>query len=334
MKKGKANSTEENTINNSLPSEKMRGTEKGERELSFKKSLYGYDLQEVAAYIDEMSAAYESATRICESKLSSLKEELLLSNRERDSFCDKYRECVAELEKLRLSNKEAQPQIQDRTEEYEAELAALTKKLELAENENANLRQAAQANNETKALEYTDRIAGLENEKTQLVLGLQNLRRENGELLAVSQKYDELFNGYNDIYSQLELVKAQLAAKEEENRGLNEALESKAAEMNTLYNENENIKKQNAELEVKNGVLEKRMAESEEEINRLKLAGKEQSLEYAEKTSELKNEHAKNRLEMLKELKLHGCYVEQAQLTLDELTKQMLQIRQSLEAIQ
>lgn len=332
MKKGKSNIAGENTKNNSLPSEKIRSTAKPERELPFKKTLYGYDPEEVAVYIDEMSATFESSSRIHESKLSSLKEELLLSNRERDSYSEKYKECKLQLDTLMKSGEF--PQAEDKSTEYEAAIAKLRKKLELAESENANLRQAAQANNETKVLEYTDRIAALENEKTQLVLNAQTLRQENSELLAVSRKYDNLFSSYNEVYSQLELVKAQLAAKNEELSGVNEALEEKTTELNTVYAENEDVKKANAELEVKNGVLEKRIAENDEEINRLKEANKAQSFEYAEKTSALENEHAKNKLEMQKELKLHGCYIEQAQLTLEELSKQMLQIKQSLESIQ
>ena len=53
--------------------------------------------------------------------------------------------------------------------------------------------------------------------------------------------------------------------------------------------------------------------------------------EYAEKINTLENEHARQRLESQKELKVHSYYIEQAQLTLSELQKQMIQIKESLE---
>ena len=60
-----------------------RGKESGENETLFKKVLYGYDPDEVTYYINELNHTYQTESRMHESKLSSLKEELVLSNRER-----------------------------------------------------------------------------------------------------------------------------------------------------------------------------------------------------------------------------------------------------------
>ena len=91
------------------------------------------------------------------------------------------------------------------------------------------------------------------------------------------------------------------------------------------------MKKLNAELEIKCSVLEQRSEENEAEIARLKDVNKQQAFEYAEKINTLENEHAKQRLESQKELKVHSYYIEQAQLTLTELQKQMNRIKDSLE---
>lgn len=313
----------ENAKNNAPQKEKVQG------ELPFKKALYGYDPEEVAAYIDEMSTTYASSMRIHEGKLSSLKEEMLLSNRERDSYSEKYRECKLKLDEL-LANG-AKPQPQDNSAEYEETIEALRKKLELSERENENLRKAAESKNETKALEYTDRIAALEKEKAQLAQTLQSLQNENGELTTVSEKYNALFDSYNSIYSQYEIVKAKLLTKEDELKDLNSQLEGKSEEIKALYAENEDVKKLNAELEIKHSVLEQRAAENETEIARLKDVNKQQAFECAEKINTLENEHAKQRLESQKELKVHSYYIEQAQLTLTELQKQMNRIKDSLE---
>ncbi len=313
----------ENRDKNAQPKAKVQG------ELPFKKALYGYDPEEVTAYIDEMSTTYASSMRIHEGKLSSLKEELLLSNRERDSYSEKYRECKAQLENLLASV--SQPQAHDNSAEYEETIAALRKKLELSERENENLRKAAESKNETKALEYTDRIAVLEKEKAQLAQTLQSLQNENGELTTVSEKYNALFDSYNSVYSQYEIVKSKLLTKEDELKALTSQLEDKSEEIKALYAENEDVKKLNAELEIKYSVLEQRAAENETEIARLKDVNKQQAFECAEKINTLENEHAKQRLESQKELKVHSYYIEQAQLTLTELQKQMNRIKDSLE---
>lgn len=330
MKKAKNDTAK---LNDTKPAEILKKNlpqrAKEQAEFPFKKALYGYDPEEVAAYIDEMSATYDSSVRIHESKLSSIKEELLLSNRERDSYSEKYRECKTHLDDLLASS--VQPQTYDNSAEYEETIEALRKKLELSERENENLRKAAESKNETKALEYTDRIAALEKEKAQLEQTLRSLQNENGELATVSEKYNALFDSYNSVYSQYEIARSKLLAKEEELKALNSQLEGKSEEIKALYTENEDVKKLNAELEVKCGVLEQRAAENETEIVRLKDVNKQQAFECAEKINTLENEHARQRLESQKELKVHGYYIEQAQLTLTELQKQMNRIRDSLE---
>ena len=112
---------------------------------------------------------------------------------------------------------------------------------------------------------------------------------------------------------------------------VNSQLDAKSDEIKSVYAESEDVKKLNAELEIKCSVLEKRAAENETEIARLKDANKQQAFECAEKINALENEHARERLESQKELKLHSYYIEQAQLTLTELTKQMEQIKGSIE---
>lgn len=329
MKKNKNESVKEIVVEETEKNQPARSKEKEKNDTLFKKVLYGYDPEEVASYIEDINNTYESAARMQEAKLSSIKEELILANRERDFYSEKFNECNARLDNLVESGAKAHPR--DNSAEYEETIDALRKKLELAEKENENLRQAAQSQHETKALEYTDRIAALEKEKAQLSQSLQTLRNENSELAVVSEKYSSLFDSYNSVLSQYELLKSQLLTKEEELKALGIQLEDKSDEIRSLYAECEDVKKLNAELEVRYSVLEKRAAENEDEIARLKDVNKQQAFECAEKINALENEHARERLDSQKELKLHGYYIEQAQLTLAELTKQMEQIKSSLE---
>lgn len=348
MKKAKNEATENNIKSaenkqknksaENTPSEKSKGKEKSERDLPFKKVLYGYDPEEVAAYIDELAETLESSTRLHESKLSSIKEELVLSNRERDSYGEKYRACMAKLEEALKTEKiaETAPVIeekQDRAPELEAVIETLKNKLEKAESENVKLREMTEQKTQNAFDEYLSKIAALEGENKQISVRAEALRRENSELLAASQKYDGLFGEYNEILAQLEKTKAELAAKQEEAKLLNEELEEKLREAKALSAEKESIKKKAAELEVKNDVLRQKLEENENEIIRLKDANKAQAFECADKVNALESENAKNKLALQKELQLHDYYINQAELTLAQLSKQMEQIKQSLSEV-
>lgn len=338
MKKAKieaAETQQKNKTAENIPSEKSKNKDKSERDLLFKKVLYGYDPEEVTAYIDELTQTLDSATRLHESKLSSIKEELVLSNRERDSYGEKYRECKAKLEDA-LNKAEpvaAVPVIEekeDRTPEFEAVIETLKNKLEIAEAENEKLREMTGQNAQNAVDGYLSRIAVLENENRQISLQSDALRREKQELLVFSEKYDGLFSEYNEILSQLEKTKAELASKEDEAKLLNEELSRKIKETAAVSAEKEKIKKKAAELEVKNDVLRQKLEENESEIIRLKDANKAQAFEYADKVNTLESEQAKNKLALQKELQLHDYYISQAELTISQLTKQMEQIKQSL----
>lgn len=333
-----AESKQNNKAAENTPSEKSKGKDKSERDLLFKKVLYGYDPEEVAAYIDELSQTLESSTRLHESKLSSIKEELVLSNRERDSYGEKYRDCKAKLEAALNNEKTAVPvavieEKEDRTPELEAVIETLKNKLEKAEAENEKLREVTQQNSQSTLDGYLTKIAALENENRQISVQSDALRRENSELLAASEKYDGLFTEYNGILAQLEKKKAELSSKEDEAKLLKEELDKKIGEASALSAEKEKIKKQAAELEVKNDVLRQKLEENESEIIRLKDTNKAQAFEYADKVNALESEQAKNKLALQKELQLHDYYISQAELTIFQLTKQMEQIKQSLSEV-
>lgn len=328
MKKNKNESVKDTVLEenrNTAKNPPARGKEKGDSETLFKKVLYGYDPDEVASYINELNQTYESAARMHEAKLSSIKEELLLSNRERDSYSEKYKECQARL------NATEQPDAKTDTEKYESIIAGLKARCEQLESENALL-QSVESNASDSG--YADRIYFLEAENSKLKAAEEAFARENAELLDRLKKSENASSEYKAVFAQLETAKAQLAAKEKELAEKNASLEEKTAEINTLLAETEKTKKQAAELEIKNGVLTQRVSENEDEILRLKDENKIQAFEHAEKINSLETEHAKDKLAMQKELKLYGYYVDRAELTLGELTKQMEQIKQSLDSAQ
>lgn len=329
-----AESKQKNKAEN-IPSEKSKTKDKSENGFSFKKVLYGYEPDEVAAYIEELSKTLESSTRLHESKLSSIKEELLLSNRERDSYAEKYRECKTKLEDALKKEEKVAPvpvaeEREDRTPELEATIETLRSKLEKSEEENAALREMTEKNTRNAFDEYLSKISALEGENRQISVRADALMRENSELSAVTEKYNGLFAEYNEILARFEKTKAELASKYEETKLLNEELSEKIRESNQISAENEKLKKKAAEIEVKNDVLKQKLEENESEIVRLKDANKTQAFEYADRINSLESEQAKNRLALQKELQLHDYYISQAELTISQLTKQMEQIKQSI----
>ena len=303
----------------------VRNKDDVQGDLGFKKVLYGFDPDEVTAYVNELRLSVESSSRMHESKLSSLKEELALSNRERDSFAEKYRMCMAG-----FAQAEQEREKEDRTAEYEALIAQLKERNERLEQENIQLRQTAEKGGRKMTEEYVGKITALENENKQLAVRLDFIKRENGDLSAVSQKYDELFAEFNALTAQVEVVKAENVAKDNETKLLRDELERKANETNACAVELEKVRRAFVQLEVESNVLKQRIEESENETAKLRETNRTQAVEYAEKISTLESEIAAERLAAEKQRKLRDYYVEQANLTLTELAKQMDQIKTSL----
>lgn len=310
------------------PSEKIRSKEAETAGLSFKKVLYGYDPSEVASYIKELTDNNEASARNYELKLSSIKEELAFSNRERDSYGEKYRECKARLNK----SPEAVPQKNSQENiaaEYQKIIDALNDRLEQAEAENEKLRSLPVQNSVDITEEYEEKIAVLEKENSEIRAKAEALQRRNEELLAAEQKYENLLAEHNALVSRYERIRAENEAKEKVISELKAEIAEKSEEIGRLSLANDESKKKLAGLEAENGVLQQCVQENEEEILRLKEANKAQAHEYADKINRLESERAAAGLAMQKEIKLRDYYINQAQSTLSELSEQMEQIRKT-----
>lgn len=297
-----------------VPAEKVRKDE--ENGLPFKKVLYGYDPAEVASYIVDMKETAEASAKNYELKLSSIKEELVLSNRERDFYAEKYR-----VSKSAPAEASA-PRAESRDDEYEAIIARYKNELEQAKADAARLSNAEDERENEWAL--------LKEENEALRKKLDALTRENSGLNAKAQQYDKLFADYGEAAAQLEQLKAQCEAKTAQIGEIRAELEEKLAVILTNSDELEALKKKLAELEAESGVLVQRAEEKETEILRLKELNKSQAYESAEKISLLENECAAGRLAMQKEQKLRAYYIGQAEMTLAELAKQVEQIKNTL----
>ena len=132
---------------------------------------------------------------------------------------------------------------------------------------------------------------------------------------------------YPDNYDEC----TKLASKEKELDSKRDMLLENSEKINSLTGEKEELKIKLSELEIQNNVLTQRVAESEKENAELTEKNKFIVIENAEKLNAIESEFAQSKLTAQKELKLYGYYVERGEITLAELTKQMEEIRQSIE---
>lgn len=319
MKKNKTATAAEKTKAAADENIKNEAAEKAaEGTLSFKKVLYGFDPEEVIAFVNELIESNENAARLHESKLSSLKEELVLSNRERDSYS-------RELKTLRST--QPQPVVEKIivTDNNSADLAPLKEEIERLRAENFRLQEAA-----THISDGNDeKIASLEAENRELTVLADSLKRENAQLSAEAQRYNSLFEEYSGILKKSESIGAELESKSAEAEMLKGELAGKAEEIRLALDQNREIAQKAAELEVKNGILLQKTEENEAVIEHLREEGKAQAHENAEKISLLEAELSKSRLAVQKDIQLHEYYVSSAELAVAELSKQLEKIKQS-----
>ncbi len=306
-----------------IPSENMQIDIKDEKELPFKKVLYGFNPDEVQSFIEELTKSYEASLKLHESKLSSMKEELAFSNRERDRYIKKCKDYQSEAEKKAVP-------AEDKTDEHNATIMCLTETIKKLEAENENLRNAHPISPAVPDKQYAERISLLENRNKEIENALSSAKNQNTELTKQIEKYASISDEYKSVFQELEETRAQLSRCENELKNKCEETEEKTAKINALTKEKNDATKEITELEVKNSVLSQRITESEEENSKLREANKTLIFENAEKINELENEHAKNKLAIQKELKLYGYYIDRAELTVTELTKQIEQIKQSI----
>ncbi len=296
---------------NDIPSEKIRNEGIPETEFPFKKVLYGYSPEEVTSFVSEISKTYEASLNLNESKLSSLKEELALANRERDYYIEKCRK--AKNEPVASS---------DKSDELESIIAHLKEKIAVLENENNSLKNKT-VEEESKDI-YIEKIAELEEK-------LACAESENLHLSQQADKYNDLYNEFKAVLMQSEETKHLLESVQKELKEKQNELNEKAEKLSVLTLEKEETDKKLTECEIRNSILSQRIAEAEKEVALLNETNKNIVFENAEKINALENEYSQNKLAVQKEIKLYRYYVDRAELTVAELTKQMEKIRQSIE---
>ena len=302
-------------------SEKIRNKDGDNGNFAFKKVLYGYDPEEVVSYINELSETAEASAKNYEFKLSAIKEELVLSNRERDSYAEKYR-------KSKITQNPAETKKTEDKSDFEKVIEEYKIKLEQAVAENALLAEKIADKGTDEEKEKI--IRALETENGNLRKTADALKSENSSLSAKAEKYDGLFEQYGALLSQHELLKKENDSKTKRLEEKETELAKKLDEIKAVKGEYEESKKKYAEHEAEKAVLECRISELEKENSKLKENSEAQAKEYAEKITLLENECATGRLEMQKEQKLRAYHISQAENAVAELSRQLVQIKNTL----
>lgn len=290
-------------------------SEKSAEGLPFRKVIYGYDPEEVAAFIEEMNGAHLSSLKLHESKLSALKDELVISNRERDCYIEKCREySAATAEAVSTAD--------------ESEISSLRERLKALEEENESLKKAASPVSEEAMQELARRISELEAQNGELDEMLSSSEREKSALKKRISDLEETEREYKSAIMRAEEAERRVALAEKEASERLVGLEKKAEELTA---ERDALAKKLSEAEVAGDILTRRVEEYEAEISVLKDKNRSLALENADRFSAIESEYAQHRLETRKKLKLYAYYVDRAEITVAELTKQLRQIRESVE---
>ncbi len=315
----KAEDKNTNTVNCNVPVE--AATE--ESGMPFKKALYGYNPEEVNAFIAELRRAHETTLKLHEEKLASLKDDLALAMRERDYYIEKCKN------QPQPPAKDVQP-ADGKIAEYELTVAKLNKKLKEAEEENAFLKSRPQNDDSEITEAYIKKIAELESRNNELKEKLESVSKENSHLSEQLKKTEALYNKQKASVLQLEETKARLASLENELNTKQEALKEQEEKTIAVSAEKEDLKSSLSELEIQNNIINRQLSEAQAETAALKQANKNLIFESAEKHSALENEFAGYKLAVHKELKLYGYYADRAEQTVAELTEQLARLRQSV----
>ncbi len=295
-----------------------------ENGMPFKKVLYGYSPEEVNAFISELRRTHETTLKLHEEKLAALKDNLALSIRERDYYIEKCKKQPPE------PSKDIHPS-EKKIAEYEAAISQLYKKLKAAEEENAFLKGKLKTDNGESSEAFIKKIAELEAQSSELEETLISVKKENAHLTGQLEKITASYHEQKALILQIEETKARLASFEKELKAKQKSVEEAEEKIIAVSAERDELRSKVSELEIRNDVMNQRLTEAEEEKSALKEANKKLIFESAEKSNSLEREYAGYKLAVQKELKLYSYYADRAEQTIAELTRQISNIKQSIE---
>lgn len=292
-----------------------------ETALNFKKVMRGFDPDEVLAYIEEMNRTMQNSSKNFELRMAEMKQELTLVSRERDNLrirCD-------ELEKSVPVIAEPEPQSENPIEKDGENPQELIDELQKRLDDEYISEASVQRELQNAHAEISEMSAQLQDKEKQLSSCLEKI----DILEAMSQKQDSIRTQYEEALAQIETLKASVGALQEEKAQLEKETADADEHINKAFDENSSLKTELSRINVENALLFEKNEQYKAEISELKSEAKAKAYTYAEKLSAEEDALNKEKMKLQKKLQMQNYHIEQADAAIDELKKQIEQIRTS-----
>lgn len=298
-----------------------------ENAVTFKKVMRGFDPEEVIAYIDEMSKTMQEASKNYELRMAEMKQELTFANRERDTLrarCEELEHSSAPAPApTPVPEPEAVPEKPKRGKSQQDQIESLQKQLEEERALNISAADAVQnINAQIDALS-----AQLQDKEAQLASCYERidlLEEQNG-------KQQSMRENYEDALAQLEKMKADSMAYKEQIDVFTAEAKATEAHLQKTETENVNLKTELGRVNIENSLLEEKNEQYKKEIFEMKAEAKEKAYENAEKLAAGEDALQQEKMKLQKQIQLQNYHIEQAGAAVEELKKQLEQIRISFE---
>ena len=297
-----------------------------ESSVNFKKVMRGFDPEEVIAYIDEMSKTMQEASKNYELRMAEMRQELTLTNRERDTLrrrCEELEKSAAAAPPPAVVEEPAPVEKPKRGKSQQAQIESLQKQLEEAKAANAS----AADNVQSFSVQIASLTAELQDKEQQLASCYERI----DVLEQQSGKQESIRSSYEDALAQIEQIKAEVVAVQEERDLLVTEARVTGTHLSKTEAENANLKTELGRLNVENALLTEKNEQYKKEISDMKAESKEKAYAYAEKLAAEEDALSQEKMKLQKKIQMQGYHIEQANAAVEELRKQLEQIKLSFD---
>lgn len=295
--------------------------EENEPMITFKKVMRGFDPDEVTEYIDEMNSTMHNNSKNYESRMAEMNQELTLVSRERNSLTQKCTDLETKLRQTIALLKEKTEEAESPDTSKDALIASLQKSLDEEREANEGMKKELEAaKEEAKAL--GEQISIIEEE-------LRDCSEKLKSYENIANRQSSLHERYEEALASLETVKSASSALSDEKERLEADVRDKAEHMAKTDEENTELRTELNRIKIENSLLSEKNEQYKAEISALKSDAKSKEYGFAEKLSAQRAELEKEKITFGKKLQLQLFHIEQADSAIEELKKQLEQIKQS-----
>lgn len=323
------------------PAESVDAAEESDlSKVVFKKAFQGYNIADVDEYIDSQNQYHASTCAMYDEKLSELRSEVSLLNRERESLLSKIEVLQAELDKALSGETEKAQEIPLQAEQpKEIIVSGSSGDNSALAAENAGLKsRVAELTYELKEQkiindELSGRVEELDKSKAEIfglrneIAGLNNAVSEKNERISQLEGVETELAGLRDDYGKLDkLYNGECEKREKAENALNE----KSELLTAGEKEQSRLRKELSDSEIRQTILHQQLKKSYDELDELRETNRAQAYEYADKLSKLQADFAAEKINLKKQLQFHLFHIRQVGELLDEVKKEYDEAEASL----